>query len=222
MVDVAVRSSSPEGVLAEESRTAALLVLAASSGDPEPPGRLDRTAAALLRLARCPVLLARPSADGEGVVVGVDGSPRTRDVLHAAMTEACVRSTTLTVVSPGLPPAERRVVASYVLDLRAGHPTVPVALRSAGTDLTAALETASSDAALVVVGRALDPAAPSSKAAVGVAGRASCPVLVVPCAGSPRDPDRGAARRSAVALTWSAESDDPAHPRAPRRQGRRR
>ena len=132
------------------------------------------------------------------------------------------RSTALTVVSAVLPPAERRVVASHVLGLRAGHPTVPVTVRGADTDLAAALAVASADAALVVLGRALDPAAPSAGTAIAVAGRSACPVLVVPSDGSARLPDRGAARRSAVALSWSADPDDPGHRAAPRRQGRRR
>lgn len=222
MVDVVVRPGPPEAVLAEESRTAALLVLAANSGAPGSPGRLDPTATALLRSAGCPVLLARPPGDGAGVVVGVDGSPRTREVLDAAMTEACVRSTTLTVVAAGLAPAERRAVASSVLDLRTGHPAVPVVLGGADTDLTGALVTASSEAALVVVGRALDPAAPSSEAAVAVAGRVLCPLLVVPCAGNSRGRDRGTARRSAVALSRLTDSDGAGHRPVARRPERRR
>ncbi|SHN78359.1 hypothetical protein SAMN05660350_02603 [Geodermatophilus obscurus] len=47
------------------------------------------------------------------------------------------------------------------------------------------------------------------------------PVLVVPNAGS-RAADPSAARRSAVALSWSTDHDAPGHRAAPRRQGRGR
>jgi nucleotide-binding universal stress UspA family protein len=221
MVDVAVRTGSPEAVLTEESRTAALLLVAASSGALASPGRLDLLPAALLRSARCPVLLVRP-AHGEGVVVGVDGSPRTRDVLDAAMTEACVRGTTLTVVIADGDPSTRRRAERRVADLRSGYPSVPVELRSEATGLSAALVAASRSAGLVVVGRTEDRTRSSSDTATTVAARAGCPVLVVPPAGTARAPDREAARHSAVALSWSAGQDDPAHRPAHRRQERRR
>ncbi len=51
-VDVTVRPGPPEAVLAQESGTASLIVLAA-------PGRLSPMTAALLRSATCPVLVAR-------------------------------------------------------------------------------------------------------------------------------------------------------------------
>lgn len=222
-VDLAVRAGPADLVLADESHTAALLVLAASPVSGEPPGGFPPAAATLVRTAGCPLLLHRPAADASsGVVVGGDGSPGTADVIAAAAFEACLRSATLAVVVTDGDPSTRRRAERRVADLRAAYPSVPVELRSAATALPTALVAASRGAGLVVVGRTGDRTGSTCDTATTVAARAGCPVLVVPSAGSARLPDRGAARRSAVALTSSADQDDPGHRLAPQRRERRR
>lgn len=191
-------------------------VVAGVDGSPASAAVLDEAvAAAHRRLLPLRVIRTVPEADAPATVTAIRALEDLRGTLAGALPAAVVDLAVL-------PPAERRAVTSRVAGLRTGHPTVPVTLRRPQPDLAVALAVTSSDAALVVLGRAPDPAASGTETAIAVAGRSACPVLVLPASGSAPAPDRGAGRRTAVALRWTADAAE-AGPRAgSRRQGRGR
>ncbi|WP_072920878.1 universal stress protein [Geodermatophilus obscurus] len=141
---VVLQEGPADVVLLDESRTAALLVL--GSGVTAAHRELGPVAAAVVRAAMCPALLERPIPTvARGVVVGVDCGPGTVPLLAAAMTEACLRSTSLLVVHAwgrradgdrhapydgAVAESERRLVEQHVLPFRQTHPGVPVTVRT--------------------------------------------------------------------------------------------
>jgi len=212
---VVLREGPADVVLLDESRTAALLVL--GSGVTAAHRELGPVAAAVVRAAVCPALLERPIPTGaRGVVVGVDCGPGTVALLAAAMTEACLRSTSLLVVHAwgrradgdrhapyegAVAVSERRLVEQHVLPFRQTHPGVPVTVRAVRGEAQRVLLAASCTAELVVVGRC-DIGRGVPHDTIGpVATRSAAPVLVVPVGAAVPEPDRQRARRTAVALS---------------------
>jgi hypothetical protein len=176
------------------------------------PGRGSGRPAAV-----CPALLERPIPTGaRGVVVGVDCGPGTDALLAAAMTEACLRSTSLLVVhawgrradgdrhapSDGaVAESERRLVDQHVLPFRQTPSRRPRHRPRRPRGGAAVLLAASSTAELVVVGRC-DIGRGVPHDTIGpVATRSAAPVLVVPVGAAVPEPDRQHARRTAVALS---------------------
>jgi nucleotide-binding universal stress UspA family protein len=198
----------PADVLVAESQRAALLCIGSRGGGLVGDLFLGSVAAAVTRLAGCPVLVvpAHPLAavsGRAGVVVGVDGGPGDDRLLDVAFAAAAARGTGLTVVHawrhtvPGPahlaldplvgPDAAQHREDALLDDLLDGRPErwpgVPVRRLVERARPAATLVAAGLPAELLVVGHR--PRRNRLTGALGsVAGavlhRAPCPVLVVP------------------------------------------
>jgi nucleotide-binding universal stress UspA family protein len=216
----------PAGVLVEASDHAALLVVGQRSQDASVSSAIGSTSLVLADRAHCPVVVARGATGPERcalpVVVGVTGDAGSRVALDFAAHAAQVRGVALLIVAAwSLPPAREwsrgapgfDTVAQLARDLtaraeavaaasedhvRRHYPSVATRTRVDQVDAATALERASHQAGLLVVGaRAAGSTASDRRSVVpgwgrvaqAVLGRAACPVAVVPM----RDVPGGAA-----------------------------
>ena len=234
-IDATVRSGVPVSVLAQESRTARLVVV----GD-RGAGRMEgvltgSVAVGLLARASCPVVVVRgPDRDADRdargpVVVGLDPSPASAAALDVALDAAMSRAVGLVVVHAvpdgpaGLPAdllvaptAARAVLAEVehrVLAARAGRRRVPVRTVTVPGRAAEVLLAEARGAQLVVVGsRGCGELAGLVGGSVSAAlvHHADCPVVVVgPLAaglGAPTGEDRR--RPSAPARRGARETEE--------------
>jgi nucleotide-binding universal stress UspA family protein len=180
-----VRGGSAPVALHAESEWAGLVVVGTRGRGPMRTVVLGSVAAATAATALCPVVVVRgeieprtdrAGADTAGVVVPADGSAAGRRATAFAYEEARRRGSGLLVVHAGcvaVPPDDR---------IAGGDPQVPIRHVADPADAESALVTASSGAALLVVG-----VQPRRRSLGGPAGRlcrsllrtAHCPVAVV-------------------------------------------
>ena len=96
------RIDDPREVLVELSEKASMIVLGSRGRGPMKSLLLGSTAVAVVRHARCPVIVHRPMAatspERIGIAVGVDASEDSLPVLEFAYREAAIRQLPLTVV----------------------------------------------------------------------------------------------------------------------------
>lgn len=203
-VETALVPGSARRVLAQESRTAGLLVVGGPS-----PGLLSRlltgqTALRLVAAAACPVTVVRalPRATAPRrcprVVVGIDGTPRSGAAVGFALREARRRGVALTVVHAwtadlpadlegvcasrvGSEADARRLVDRTLAPWREEFPDVPITAEVRWADAASALFSASDGAALVVLG---PPGRRRLTGAVGSVGlrvlaRVAGPVVII-------------------------------------------
>jgi nucleotide-binding universal stress UspA family protein len=162
----------PAQVLIDLSGTAGLVVVGDRGHGGFASLMLGSVANALVAHAACPVAVVRQPAGGDGIVVGVDGSPAADAALGYAFEEAGRRGAALLVVHSWEPPAppwqgdtaplhhdtaqlttaHTRQVDDWVRPWREKFPGVAVEIRLTGQRPAAALIAASASAALVVVG----------------------------------------------------------------------
>lgn len=96
-VTTGLRTGQPAGVLVEESRSSALVVLGAHAQDGLRPLFLGSTGVSVAAHGHCPVAVIRGPADDQDpvdsgpVVVGVDGSPAGEAAVAIAFEEASAR-----------------------------------------------------------------------------------------------------------------------------------
>ncbi len=195
----------PRTLLIGLSGTAATVVVGTSGRGPLRRVLLGSVAVAVLRRARCPVVVI-PShpheRDDPRVVVGVDGGEGTTPLLVYAVDEAARRGLRLVVVLcrvdaarwTGRPAvddrgdeAARADLEELLAPLRAARPDLDIAGTVLGDWPQGGLVAASEGADLLVVGHA--EAGPSRRfllgsVAVSVAESATCPVAVVPLGGA--------------------------------------
>lgn len=197
-----LRLDDPRSVLLEMSRDAAMVVLGSRGLGKVRSLLLGSVGAALVRHARCPVVIHRPTNPGvvrNGIVVGADGSEQSLAVLEFAYREASLRDLPLTVVHcfwemdagavAGSVPvdleSERLVLAESMAGMAEKFPEVNVRTTLARGLPQEVLVRLSERMNLVVVGsrqagRVLRMLFGS--VSVAVVEHASCPVAVVPTA----------------------------------------
>jgi nucleotide-binding universal stress UspA family protein len=116
-VHAVCRIEDPREALVELSGTASMMVLGSRGRGHMKSLLLGSTAVAVIRHARCPVVVHRPtthSPERRGIAVGADASADSMPVLEFAFREASLRALPLTVVHSfwyfQQPPAEEDVV----------------------------------------------------------------------------------------------------------------
>jgi nucleotide-binding universal stress UspA family protein len=168
-----VLDGAPVAVLRRESRDAALLVLGHRGLGGFAELLVGSVAVQVTARADCPVLVVRGEARADGpVVVGVDGSPLSREAIGFAFAEAAQRGTTLVAVHAWLYPApvgpgdivplvydvdglvadEERVLVESLAGWSERYPEVPVQHRLVAGVPARVLVEESTDAQLTVVG----------------------------------------------------------------------
>jgi nucleotide-binding universal stress UspA family protein len=172
----AVVTGTPLAVLEDESRHAALAVLA-SRGHSRFTHRLGSTAAHLAAHGHCPLMVVRGRSAPTGpVLLAVDGSPTGRKAVEFAFTEAALRKAPLLALhvwntwserayeGPGDPlnamvtdighlrEAEQHLLAESVTPWQEAFPQVTVEQRLVRSRIRPALIDASREAQLVVAG----------------------------------------------------------------------
>jgi nucleotide-binding universal stress UspA family protein len=191
----------PVDVLADESASAQLICVGSRSTGTVTDLLLGSTAAALVQLSACPVLVVPWSPGWESdrgpVVVGLDGGDGDLQVATVAFDAAALRRCGLTAVhapvhTPGLVgsradggTAGRRAaeaVSDVLRAVGARRPGVPVRPVVTGSSAARLLLAASEDAQLVVVGHRHRRFGRLGSVASAVLHRARCPVTVVPLA----------------------------------------
>ncbi|WP_167305802.1 universal stress protein [Nocardioides euryhalodurans] len=188
-----LRVADSRDTLIEVARHAHLLVLGSRGRGPVRSLLLGSVGIAVTRHAECPVVVVRPTRHGIvrlGVLVGVDGTERSRDPLELACREASQRGLPLTVVHAQLLPHGRHdeeegllLLGETVGGLREKYPDVPI-----HSELTAGypgerLVEMAERMDLVVVGSHHGGVASEvllGSVASFVVEHASCPVAVVP------------------------------------------
>lgn len=196
-----VTAEDPRVVMLDLAEHAALLVVGSRGRGPVRRLLLGSTGVALVRHARCPVVVLRPGAaepDGTGVVVGVTARTTTPAVLDFAFAQADSLGLPITVVHavPGhgmataatyveLPPSaeqleeHRRMVAEIISGMRERHPDVAVRTELAVGYPERVLLDHAEGADLLVVG-AHDQQPGSFAVTTSVVEHARGPVAVVP------------------------------------------
>ncbi|QIK67322.1 universal stress protein [Nocardioides sp. HDW12B] len=158
-------------VLETRSEEAAVLVVGSRGHGALKRMLLGSTSAWLARHAHSPLLVVRPSLDGEkrGVAVGTDGGHASANALAHAYAAASRRGTGLTVVTcydpiprhvndgspdlqPGEPEAVRRTMAEAVAGLAEKYPDVEVTLDAVASPAVDHLVELSDHVGLLVVG----------------------------------------------------------------------
>lgn len=198
--DVEVREvpveADPRDVLIELSRTAATVVVGSRGRGAVRSLLMGSTSLAVVRHARCPVVVCRPAPESGGgaprarVVVGVEGSPRSVVTVEHAAALASYRHLPLHVVhSRWLGPLGDTVpdqglrLAETLAGLQEKYPDVQITRESAAASPEDRLVELSHDAtALVVGGHAGGVASEilTGSVATNVVEHARCPVVVVP------------------------------------------
>ena len=204
-----VRVTDPRDLLLDVSRHATTVVLGSHGRGPVRSLLLGSVGVAVTRHAECPVVVLRPRNGGlvrRGVLVGVDGSERSRAPLEFAFRQASQRGLPLTVVhafQPVLAPVvdaypvgpvivqdveeQRLLLAETMSGMREKFPDVPVCTELAHGNAGDCLARMSYRMNLLVVGahHGAGPAIQFGSVAASVLERASCAVAVVPI-GNPR------------------------------------
>ncbi|MET0997186.1 MAG: universal stress protein, partial [Marmoricola sp.] len=93
--------TDPRDVLLELSEGAAMVVVGSRGRGPVRRLLLGSVSVAVVRHAKCPVVVLRPGNRGtvrNGIAVGVDASPESRPVLEFAYREASLQQLPLTVI----------------------------------------------------------------------------------------------------------------------------
>ncbi|MDN4175385.1 universal stress protein [Nocardioides sp. SOB77] len=202
-----LRLVDPREALIAATAVAETVVVGSHGRGPVSSLLLGSVGVAVARHARGQVVVVRPGApdtERHGVVVGVDGTERSRPALEAAYRHASARRLPLTVVhcfwdvvaatTPAhvvpVPTADtdelRRVVAESVAGMSEKFPDVSVVVELARGLAEEVLGRESAVRDLVVVGHHRSgPVTAMLRGSVGVAvlEHATCPVLVVPDVG---------------------------------------
>jgi nucleotide-binding universal stress UspA family protein len=158
--------------------------------------------------------MAEPDAGRpyDHVVAGTGGSEAARAAVRYAAREAAARRVALELVHVAPPGLATDAIAAYLLEesrrvAAAEVERLPVRLTLLSGPDVETLVARAADAQLLVVG-APTPGwgerLPPGSAALGVAGRARCPVVVVPA----EERHEGLLRRIVVGLTSPAQADD--------------
>lgn len=154
--------------LIDRSSQAGLIVVG-SRGHSAVAGLLGSVSVAVTAHAHCPVVVARGDAAVNGpVLVGVDGSPASPDVLAFAAEQAALRKAALRVIRAWAPltglwensplvtrsvtAEERKPFDDQVADLRAAFPEMDISADAVVEHPAGALASASTTAQLLVVG----------------------------------------------------------------------
>lgn len=196
--------ADPRGVLLKLSEAASMVVVGSRGRGPIRSLLLGSVSVALIRHARCPVVVIRPEHVGtvrNGVVVGVDASPESKPVLEFAYREASVRDLPLTVVHTlwdarsGTTGAylvaevtadvdsQRLGLAESMAGMAEKYPDVHVTTRVAKGVPERVLTGLSDRTDLIVVGAHQNSRLSQAifgSVSVAVVEHASCPVAVVP------------------------------------------
>lgn len=207
VVHEAVQVADPRDLLLGLGRQAAMLVVGSRGRGPVRSLLLGSVGVAVVRHAPCPVVVVRPGdsavdlADQHhpGVLVGVDGSEHSVEVLDAAYRQASLHRLPLTVVHCSwdalsatdqahlVDPADREadllLVAESVAGLGEKYPDVTARVELASGFPDTALAALGEGMDLVVVGAHRGGAASAvlfGSIAASVVERVHCPVLVVP------------------------------------------
>jgi nucleotide-binding universal stress UspA family protein len=208
-----VRIGDPRDVLLALGQEASELVIGSRGRGPVRSLLLGSVGVSLSRGTPCPVVIHRPTRGGErrfGVVAGVDGSVRSRQVLEFAFTQASLRDLPLTVlhcvwdaqaagVGPSLLAAgaaaafveeaeetvesARLLVAETIAGFCQDYPEVPVRTQLARGMAADALVRLGDEGDLLVVGSHHGGVASSillGSVSTDVVEHAHCPVAVVP------------------------------------------
>ncbi len=94
-------AGDPREVLLELSGRVAMLVLGSRGRGPMLSALLGSTSVAVVRRTKCPVVVHRPGASdtpGHGIVVGIDASAESLEVLDFAFRQASLRAEPLSIV----------------------------------------------------------------------------------------------------------------------------
>ena len=206
-----MRVADPRVVLLEVSQRSAMLVVGSRGRGPVRSLLLGSVSVAVTRHAACPVVVVRPGNPGlvrNGVLVGVDGTERSRLPLELAFRQASQRGLPLTVLhafsdvratDPDLVQGrpddleeERALLSETVSGMGEKYPDVRVRTELASGPADTCLITMAGRMNLVVVGA--HHGGPPSTARFGtvtaaVVEHATCPVAVVPV--SPTAPAPG-------------------------------
>ncbi len=198
-----VRIGDPREVLLELSETASMIVMGSRGMGPIRSLLLGSTSVALVRHARCPVVVHRPSptqASRRGIAVGVDASMDALTVLDFAFRQAMLRRESLSVVharhfstsitgpdpfeQPAWAEDERGVnLADRIAELSEKHPDVVVETLSGQAQPEQLLLEIAEAVNLLVVGvhhRRWVAEVTFGSMAVWLTEHASCPVAAVP------------------------------------------
>jgi nucleotide-binding universal stress UspA family protein len=197
--------ADPARGLVDLSTRAAMIVV--GSRGPGHPLRLVRGSVGedVASEAACPLVVVRPQHEVRqryGVLVGLDGSSASAEVMRTAFHEAWLRRLPLRVVhtvwhalpvsatgrSVRVEPAVRRSLAASVAPLAERYPEVPVAIELGLGMPSEYIATAAADQDLVVVGhlqRDGFDGLMNSSVALGVLEHTDTPVVIVPVGRGP-------------------------------------
>lgn len=172
-VETVSTAGSVSATLVEQSRTAVMLVIGSRGHSAMSSAILGSTVSHVASHAHCPVIVARAQGVADGpVVVGVDGSPESEELVGWAIDHASRHGLSLEVlhayaipvypgVVPYVPPVEittatagfeQRVTAEVLAGWREKYPDVEVVMNVAHGRPAPALVAASERASLTVVG----------------------------------------------------------------------
>ena len=172
-VTTIVTAGAPAGVLVEQSRSATMVVIGSRGHGSISSAILGSTVSHVASHAHCPVIVVRAQGvPGGPVVVGVDGSPESEEVVGWAIDHASRHGLALEVlhsyaipvypgVVPYVPPVEitaatagfeQRVTAEVLAGWRERYPDVEVTTNVAHGRPAPALVEATGRASLTVVG----------------------------------------------------------------------
>jgi nucleotide-binding universal stress UspA family protein len=201
-----LRVADPRDALLDVSRHAAMMVLGSRGRGAVRSLLLGSVGVAVTRHAHCPVVVLRPSKPGlvrRGVLVGVDGTERSRAPLEFAFRQASRRGLPITVLhafqdvvatvtEPHLVTVQteeleeqRLLLAETIAGMREKYPDVPVRTELARGYAADCLVRMADRMNLVVVGAHHGGAASEimfGSVASSVVDHATCPVAVVPTA----------------------------------------
>jgi nucleotide-binding universal stress UspA family protein len=223
-VTAEVVPGDPGAVLAAQSRTACLVVVAHRGAGGFLGLSLGSVAIAVAARATCPVLVVRGTAAADGyLAVGVDGSPANQAAVAFAFEEAALRDARLIAVHSWLGPVStgpgdmlpvvsdpavlreraEAVLAQALARWSRRHPGVCVERRTVRSRATTALVSASAAAQLIVVGthgHRRRPVLPFGSVTHALVQHSACPIVVVPpAAGRDDDGRRGGSEMKAKA-----------------------
>lgn len=154
-IESVVVTPDPRAALITKSR-AAEMVCVGSLGMPRPGHVLGSTAAALANAAFCPVAIIRPdrttlAADGEWIVVSVDGSPDRDAIIATAFDEAGLRDAPLLALGVG--PVDGPDGLGCLMDpWRRRYPEVSLRVESAPSGVADFVSTFPEPVQLAVIG----------------------------------------------------------------------
>ncbi len=172
-VETVATAGSPASVLVDQSRTAVMVVIGSRGHSSISSVILGSTVSHVASHAHCPVIVVQAQGPADGpVVVGVDGSPESEELVGWAIDHASRHGLGLEVVHsyaipvypgvvPYVPPVEitaattgfeQRVTSEVLAGWRERYPDVPITTNVAHGRPAPALVEASGRASLTVVG----------------------------------------------------------------------